>query len=667
MLLNVTMELGNVVEYIDRQKIVCGVVAAIKNQRLRLLTENNREVNLSASRLSHNSKIRLDLSAGRDKLVETLREIVNRRKALINHIDVEQLWDILNTEQEWIDLATMTEFCFPDSPTWDHESAVIRAFFQNRQYFKFNPTSFFPYTVEQVGRVIAQNNETARKKRFIEEGGDWLKRIMNDHNPYLTEDNLEFVNILKSHYLFEKESSDYAVSEPMLARAGIDDKEVLFEILIKLRVWNENENIDLHRYEIPDIFPNKVMENAARLISSPQAHIFEAKRKDLTMLPLITIDGQSTSDFDDALSIEEKENHYLLGVHIADVGHFIKKGDSIDQEANNRGSSIYMPDQKIPMLPSGLAEDLCSLRAGELRPAISIMATLSQSAEIIDFEIFPSLIRIRQQLTYNDVDMAAGVNKEIGILYDIAKKFRKKRLVDGALQITLPEINIKIGEDGEPKVMKTNRESPGRMLVSELMIMANWMMARFLAKHDMPAIYRCQPEPRDRLFKDNEGTLFQNWMQRKLLSRFILSSEPKRHSGLGLDGYVTATSPIRKYFDLVTQRQLRTIFGLESGYTTEEMNQTIQMLERPMGNVARSQYSRNRFWLLKYLEKKIGQKEVAIVLNKRKNNYLILLSEYMIECVLPLSSGITLKSEDLVQITIQHVNARKDVISVFLG
>ena len=138
------MEEGNIVEFIDRQKIVCAVVQEVKNQRLRLLTENNREVSLSSSRLFHRSRINLDLSAGRIKTIDALKEIASRRKLLTQQINIQEIWEILNTEQEWIDLPTMTEFCFSNAITCDHESAVVRAFFQNRLYFKFDQNRFFP-------------------------------------------------------------------------------------------------------------------------------------------------------------------------------------------------------------------------------------------------------------------------------------------------------------------------------------------------------------------------------------------------------------------------------------------------------------------------------------------------------------------------------------------
>ena len=686
------MKPGNIIEYIDRQKIICAVVMEVKNKKLRLLTENDREVKLSLGRVSHKSSTCMDLSLSRYELVLTLKAAANKRKDLAGSVNIRELWDTLHTEQEWIDLATMTGLCFPANPDGDHEAAVVRAIFNDRLYFKFDLDRFLPNSEKQVEQIAAHRSEEARRNRIIEEGGAWLKTVNGDKGSFSPDSLcLEYVKILKSFYLFKKESTHYALGKAMLENAGIRDSEAVFQLLVKLGIWDKNENIDLHRYKIPITFPAKVTKSAAELASgigrvvewssSRVGAAFSREnrgqrsevistyrgREDLTMLPVITIDGLSTTDFDDALSIEDKGDHYRLGIHISDVGHFIKKEDIIDQEALARGSSIYMMDQKISMIPSGLAEDLCSLKAGELRPAISVIVKLSRFFELIDFEIIPSLIRVKRQLTYYDVNLIAEDDREIGIFYDIAKNFRELRLSRGAVQITLPEINIRINEAGELTISRIERESPGRMLVEEIMIMANWLMARFLAKQDAPAIFRSQPEPRGRLYKGNKGSLFQNWMQRKLLSRYVLSMEPEHHSGLGLEAYVTATSPIRKYYDFATQRQVRAILGLEEPYSIEEIQRIIQLLEQPMSCVLKIQNSRHRYWLLKYLETRIGQKEEAVVLFKRKNSYQALMKEYMIECELPVSSGIDLKPEDLIQVRIQHVNARKDIISVFMG
>ncbi len=664
-----SMESGNIVEYIDSQKIMCAVVLEVKNQRLKLLTETDREVNLSMHRLSHKCKMNLNLSMGRNRIVDALKEISNRRKSLINSINIRALWEALSSKQEWIDLTTMTHFCFPEKPNGDHESAVVRAFFNNRMYFKFDYDRFFPNSEEMVEQIDAKEKETARKNRLIAEGSRWVREtISKPFMPGVLDDkSREFAEILKSLYMLGKESSHYTVGNAILEKAGIDQGEGLFRLFVRLCIFDENENVDLYRLNIPTSFPEPVLKTVSETLLSPENFSSNGKRTDLTDLPVVTIDGQATLDFDDALSIEDMGDHYRLGIHIADVAHFIKKGDLIDREALKRGSSIYMPDLKISMLPPTFAEDLCSLKAGELRPCISIMANIKPSADIIGYEILPSLVRVKHQMTYYDANTAVEDNKGIAILCDLAKKFRQTRLNSGAVHITMPDINIWIDENGVISVNRINRESPGRMMVSEIMIMANWLMARFLAENNTPAVFRTQPGPRDRLYKGEEGTLFQNYMQRRLLSRFVLGSRPERHSGLGLDCYVTATSPIRKYYDLITQRQIRAIHGLDTPYAPEEIDSLIRQVEQPMANVSSIQSKRNRYWLLKYLEKRTGQKEEAIVLGKRKSSYQILIPEYMLECELPSSSGIDLKPEDLIQITIMHVNARRDVLSVFMG
>ncbi len=663
------MESGNIVEFIDSQKIMCAVVLEVRDHRLKVLTETNREVNLSSSRLSHKCKMHLDPSLSRIKMVDTLKEISGRRKALINNIDIKELWEVLGSEHEWIDLNTMTHFCFPENPTGDHESAVVRAFFNNRMYFKFDYDRFFPNSEEIVEQNDAREKEAARINKLIDEAGKWVRNAIVNPPPAnpLVSETREFAETLKSYYLFGKESASYETGKAILEKAGVDPSDGLFRLLVRLGVFNENENIELQRLAIPVSFPEAVSNQVDEILSAPVVFSSENKRRDLSDLLVMTIDGQATLDFDDAISIEDRGDHYHLGVHIADVAHFIKKGDCIDREALSRGSSIYMPDLKIPMLPPSLAEDLCSLKAGDLRPCISIMANLKPSAEIIDYEIVPSLIRVKHQMTYYDANTAADDNREIVLLCDLARKFRQKRIDSGAVHLSLPDINIWIDENGGIAVNRINRESPGRMMVSEIMIMANWLMARFLAENNTPGVFRSQPGPKDRLYKGEEGTLFQNYMQRRLLSRFMLGSKPERHSGLGLDCYVTATSPIRKYYDLVTQRQIRAIHGLDTPYLPEEIDNMIHLLDQPMSNVSGIQSKRSRYWLLKYLESKTGRKEEAIVLGKRRNCYQILISEYMIECELPSSNGINLKPEDLIQVTIMHVNARKDVISVFMG
>ncbi|MFP4667447.1 MAG: ribonuclease catalytic domain-containing protein [Desulfobacterales bacterium] len=661
------MEPGTIVEYIDQQKIICAAVLEEKDGRLRLLNENNREVNQKESRLNHVSRSRVKFARGRDKVVEQLKETAEKRRALSRHIDIKEIWEAVHTLEEWIDLETMTSFCFSGEPDSDCESAVIRAFFENRIYFKFSHEMFFPHSQEVVENNISRRQAEERRKKLIEEGGHWIKNVLSNGSAP-PEANSEIVDILKSYYLYGKESRDHAAAKAMLSKAGADASDTVFSVMVRAGYWDRNENLDLLRYEIPTEFPDRVKEAVSELREKSGQITEDEQRRDLTGLDLITIDGQGTMDFDDALSVEREGRNLRIGVHVSDVAAWVKRGGIIDQDAVSRGTSIYMPDRKISMLPAELAEDLCSLIQGEVRPAISVFFTATPQAEIVDREIVPSLVSVKRQLTYFEADRLADSDESLRALGSAAVAFNRRRLENGAVQISLPEINVRVssGDDIQVKIM--DRNSPGRLLVSEMMIIANWIMARFLVEKGMPAVFRSQLHPRGRLYSgSDEGTLFQNWMQRRMLSRAILGTAPEHHSGLGLDAYTTATSPIRKYFDLITQRQLRACFGMEKPYSSSEIEELMQVLYSPLAHARLVQNRRLRFWLLKYLEGKTGSKAEAIVLDRRRDGYTILLPDYLMEAKLSASGGIELKPGDLARITIQHVDAARDRFAVFLG
>ncbi|NVM57962.1 MAG: RNB domain-containing ribonuclease [Desulfobacterales bacterium] len=661
------MDLGTIVEYIDRKHIVCAVVLGRKNQKLRMLTEHNREVSHAEKRLANIGEQRLDPGIGRDALVKHLQATAARRRQLQKQIDIEALWEILHTEATWIDRQTMAEFCFDGEISGDHTSAVMRALFEDRLYFKFDTDRFLPSTPEQVARIAAQAAEEARQSHIIEEGSRWIRQVLEAEHSSVPPDKGEIVEILKSFYLLKKDSPHYDIGKEIVSRSGLDPNEGPFQVLVKIGTWDQDENLNLHRFGISDLFPPEVVKAAEHLVCEGTKAKPETTRRDLTHLSTLTIDGQGTLDFDDAISIEPNGDRYRLGVHITDASYFLKKGGAVDEEALARASSIYMPDKRIPMLPPPLAEDLCSLKEGQDRPAISIVADLDNSANVVAYEIFASIIRVGRQLTYYDANLVVQEDPELSAIYELAQRFRLIRLKNRAIQLTLPEMHVWIQSPGEISVTQINRESPSRLMVSECMILANWLAARFFRDHGQPTVYRSQLPPRGHLIDEGGGTLYQNWMQRRLLSRLILGLDPEPHAGLGLDVYVTLTSPLRKYLDLVTQRQLRGLLGLERLYSNEELRFIIQLVEQPMSYITVLQQERTRYWILRYLERLVGYKEEGLVLEKRRQRYIVLLTNYMMECSLPLNCGADLKPQDTIMVNIERVNARSDTLTISLA
>ncbi|SDU05182.1 exoribonuclease-2 [Desulfobacula phenolica] len=659
------MNTGNIVEYIDQQKIISAVIIQETKGKLRLLTENNREVNSSEKRLSHVSQTCLDTHVPRDSIVIQLKQLTQNRKKLSETINIRELWELLHEESEDIDIPTMTLFCFDPPLTCDHEAAVIRAFFHDNLYFKFNKIIFTPYTPQQVEAKKRQIKEEEKRELLIRKGAAWINDVLNNKNGSNTECDQEIIDILKSYYLFNNNCASYMTAKQIIKKSSINSPEQLFNIFVKAGIWDQNINVDLLAMQIPTVFSKNVMDQEKNLARTRINFFDDPLRKDLTNLPLITIDGQSTLDFDDAISLENTESGYTLGIHIIDVDAYIKSDDPIDLAARERASSIYMPDDKLPMIPPNLSEDLCSLKENEIRPGISTIIKLSRFFEIRDYKIVPSIIKVHKQMSYSEANLLNGKDDPITTLYKIAIRLREKRLKAGATQITLPEVNVWLEENQEIGYLKIDRENPSRMLISEMMIFANSLMAEFLASNNVPAVFRSQAQPKQRLFKGIETSLILNFMQRKQLSRAIIGTEPDIHSGLGVKAYATATSPIRRYHDLLTQRQIKSIFGYDKAYTKTELETILQSISVAIANAGRVQASRKRYWIIKYLESKRGNTYEALVLDCHRDHYNVLIKEFMYEAKLPVS-GVKLKHGDIIQVTIQHADARRDQLSLFL-
>jgi len=658
------MKIGSIVEYIEQQRVISAVILEVKNNRLRLLNENNREISFSENRLSHISEDTLDSTLTKDSIIKKLQKITQNRKELSEKIDIAELWEILCEEEDEIDISTMASFCFDPPLIADYEAAVVRAFFNDRLYFKFRKTGLTPCTPEQLEIKKKQIKEENRKNILIDRGAVFIKSILNNQNDTIENADQEILDILKQYYLFEKESRTAADAKAMIAKADLKIPDQIFNILVRAGVWEADENIDLLRMDIEAGFSEPVLKELKALNPDMDALEKDPRRRDFTHQEVITIDGQSTLDFDDAISFEKVEDGYDLYVHIVDLGFYIKSDSQIDMAALGKGSSIYMPDDKISMIPPQLSEDSCSLKQGEIRPTITTHVKLTRFFEIIDYEIVPGIIKVQRQMSYSEANLLNGKEEPITTLFKMATTLREKRFKSGAVQITLPEINIWIEETGEINLVKVDRENPSRMLISEFMILANSLMAEFLADNNTPAAFRSQVEPRERLFKGIETSLYLNSMQRRKLSRAVVSASPAPHSGLGVKAYATATSPIRKYYDLLTHRQLRGILGYEPPYSEDDVERILQNLILPVSNANKLQSVRRRYWILKYLETVQGSEFEALVLEAHKDFCVVLLKDFMLEARLP-SGGYNMRPGDLATVTIQHVNARRDQVSLF--
>ncbi|GAX62069.1 ribonuclease [Candidatus Scalindua japonica] len=262
----------------------------------------------------------------------------------------------------------------------------------------------------------------------------------------------------------------------------------------------------IHQFKLPFEF-NKNTIAEARDFQEPISPAEIGTRVDLRDELIITIDPEGAKDFDDAISLKkDKKGNWLLGVHIADVSYYVNEDSSIDKEARKRGTSVYLPGTVIPMLPEVLSNGICSLKEGEERLTKSIFFTYSEDGRLVNSEIKHTVINVKKRFTYNlatkilmesdedDTDPITTLLLEAGKL---AKLLYKIRMEEGALELNLPEINIKVGEDGKIDTIEKTTRDISHIIIEEFMIAANQATAMFMHQKNLPSVNRSHPEPEE--------------------------------------------------------------------------------------------------------------------------------------------------------------------------
>lgn len=356
-------------------------------------------------------------------------------------------------------------------------------------------------------------------------------------------------------------------------------------------------------FGLPDSFPRQVLQEAAKFDGAQiEAQAAEQGRQDLRSLPLVTIDGADAKDLDDAVSLERTgAEGYRLGVHIADVSWYVREGSALDREALRRATSVYLVDRVIPMLPPQLSNDLCSLNPGVPRLAVSVFMELDAAGDLTGYTYTPSLISVRERMTYEAVNGILEGDKELHRRYaglvqvfedmaELSRMLKQRRLAQGALDFNFPEPKIILDAQGKPLRIEVRRGGKAESIIEEFMLLCNGVIAAHFGRLKIPFLYRVHEQPeldkvyalRDflslfnirlkgdlgrissqqyqQVLRQVEGTTEEkivNHVMLRTLPQARYSELPLGHFGLSTRDYTHFTSPIRRYPDLVVHRILR--------------------------------------------------------------------------------------------------------------
>jgi ribonuclease R len=396
------------------------------------------------------------------------------------------------------------------------------------------------------------------------------------------------------------------------------------------------------------VFPEKVLEESTRLPETiPEADI--AGRKDFRKVLTFTIDPADAKDFDDAISFRKLKNEmYEIGVHIADVSHYVKPGTVLDEEAYQRATSVYLPDRVNPMLPEKISNELCSLRPLEDKLCFSAVFHITHKGEIKEYWLGRTVIHSDHRFAYEDVQVIIDKHKgeygeEIGILHNLAQRFRKQRIKKGAINFSSVEVRFKLDEKGKPIgiVVKESKES--HQLIEEFMLLANRTVASHVAKikikkKSIPFPYRIHDTPdKEKLapfvefakkyghhfdtktpegiaasfnlmLQDVKGKPEQHVLEQlgiRTMAKAIYTTENIGHYGLGFSNYCHFTSPIRRYPDVLTHRILQEILDEEIQVHKKLEEQCKHCSERERAAMD-SERAANKYKQVEYMKDFVG-------------------------------------------------------------
>ncbi len=431
---------------------------------------------------------------------------------------------------------------------------------------------------------------------------------------------------IKMHF----EISDFGLSvEDDVVKVQIDEylKSSIKGHIVEILGNTNDVGMDIKaiaaKYDFYQDFNEQVINNLQDIVEQYNDHLFrqELKRREKINRKIITIDGKDAKDLDDAVSVQKLQSgNYELGVYIADVSFFVTEGSALDKEAYNRGTSVYLIDRVIPMLPHKLSNDLCSLNEKTPKLVIACIMEINSDGDVVDFEIKEAIIETLHRMNYDDVNKIINEDKElskqyqdivyeINIMNELAYVLRTMREKRGSLNFDVPEAKIIVDDDGIPIDVQIRKRYDAEKLIEEFMLIANETVASCINKLELPFIYRIHDEPnQDKLlnFKNilknsiynlsikKNSKITPKVLQKLLneingkdnaLSMMLLRMMAKArydvdnigHYGLASKCYTHFTSPIRRYPDLIVHRLLRQ-YLFKGQVSVEEQNINLNKL-----------------------------------------------------------------------------------------
>ena len=447
--------------------------------------------------------------------------------------------------------------------------------------------------------------------------------------------------------------------------------ELAFQLMVELGRWDLHQDLNLLALGIPRPFSEAALAEVQALLDGPPP-----VRQGTQILPpelyTVAIDDAATREVDDALGIEELPEGTLLHVIIADVSAWIRAGTALDQEAQERAATAYHPVENHPMLPKDLCYGPLSLAAGTPRLGVDLQLLYDPDGALVSTDVVPVEVTLTQRVTYEEADAIIRAPLEDGAqsrtvhrLHGLAMRLQAQRLDAGAAIFLRQEFKVYVDADETVTVQKLPFDSASQVLVSECMIAASAGAGALVEDHEAEGVFRVQPPPDEPFRHDPDRAGDPVWLQENIrkLRRVEFSLNPGPHSALGVSAYTQVTSPIRRYADLVMQRQIVALSNLGvPAYSGEDLAEVIAHLETTGLALNRAQNAAVRYWTLIALRDHLDEDTEAVVIEEQGRGLIIELLDWGLRT--RLHPSIPHQVGDRIRVQVTQTDARADRLSV---
>lgn len=649
------MEKMEIVEYFEGNESHFAKKLEDRDNRYLIEKASKQKLKLSTNRVLFNHIVISDNDLS--DIIDDLTKAIETKKA---NFSIIELWELAQEDIREYTVAELASF-FVDNPDSVIQSALFHSIREEKNHFKRKGILVIPRTADQIEEILIQEKKEKEKEEIYSFFSDNIGLAMRN-------DSLANPEIFAHLQTWLRDASNDVLTSVIEKYAnGQDSRYFIYNILKANKIIPEDADKFAIIYGISNQFSDQSLHEAHSL------EIDISNREDLSHLTTYTIDSEETKEIDDAISFDRFGDNYLVGVHITDLASYVSKDSALDKEASEKISTVYLETGEIPMFPAQICHDKLSLLKGEQRPTVSALFTFSPTLELLEKRITLAKLAVKNKISYQEVDKLIRKSKgnddnDFIILKSLTNQLRSKRFEAGAIEINRPEIEIRV-IDNEIKLRATNQRSISRRIVSEMMILMNSTIAEFSAKNDIPFIYRIQEMPNEDYKHYLQPNYYDPIMNDKLI-RMIrpsnFSSQPSKHYGLGVDFYSQVTSPLRRYFDLLIQRQIVTFLKNEKPlYNIEELLSYITSIEATNKLYSQLYNSSFSYWFLKYLEQNLQYQPLpAVVVSDNQNSYTFELLEFGKRYNLRTKERLDIG--DTVNLIIDRVQPEKDIIKFSL-